>query len=91
MPSAVNDFEIEPMLKSVAVVTGALASKSRSPYPLSSTILPSLINASTAPGTFYLDMRRSITASAVGKSGADSEAETVKTATKILTAHIASR
>ena len=48
-PSAVNDFEIEPMLKSVTVVTGACAARSRKPYPFSSAILPSLINA--RPGT----------------------------------------
>jgi hypothetical protein len=36
--TAVNDFEIEPMLKSVAVVTGACAARSRKPYPFSSTM-----------------------------------------------------
>jgi hypothetical protein len=31
MASAVKDFEIEPMLKSVVVVTGACVSRSRNP------------------------------------------------------------
>jgi hypothetical protein len=52
---------------------------------------PSLINANAAPETLYVDMRRSIRASAAPKSGADSEGEMVTTATDILTAHIVNR
>src|SRR5215813_2103347 len=53
-------------------------------------MLPSLINARAAPGTFCVDMRRSIRGSAVEKSAADTEAASVTTATEIPTAHIAS-
>jgi len=86
----VNDFEIEPMLKSVAMVTGACAARSRRPYPFSSTMLPSSINARAAPGTLCVDMRRSIRASEAEKSAADTEAASVTPATAIPTAHIAS-
>src|SRR5215468_4221712 len=78
------------MLKSVAVVTGASAARSRKPYPFASTMLPSLINARAAPGTLCVDMRRSIRASEADKSAADTEAASVTTATAIQTAHIAS-
>src|SRR5215469_13517035 len=78
------------MLKSVAVVTGACAARSRKPYPFSSTTLPSLINARAAPGTLYVDIRRSISASEAGKSTADIEAERVTTKTAIPTVHMAS-
>jgi hypothetical protein len=86
----VNDFEIEPMLKSVAVVIGACAASSRKPYPFSSTMLPSLISARAAPGTLCVDMKRSISASEAEKSAADTEAASVTMATAILTAHAAS-
>ena len=85
-----NDFEIEPTLKSVAVVTGACAARSRKPYPFPSRMLPSLINARAEPGTLCVDMRRSISASGAEKSAADTEAASVTTATAIPTAHIAS-
>src|SRR5215467_16246694 len=78
------------MLKSVAVVTGACAARSRKPYPFSSTMLPSLNNARTAPGTLCADMRRSISASEAEESAADTEAASVTTATAIPTAHVAS-
>src|SRR5215469_5558239 len=78
------------MLKSVAVVTGACAARSRKPYPLSSTMLPSLINARAAPGTLCVDMRRSVSASEAENSAADTEAASVTTAAAIPTAHIAS-
>src|SRR6516162_2727481 len=78
------------MLKSVAVVTGACAARSRKPYPFSSRTLPSLINARAAPGTLCVDMRRSISASEAGNSAADTEAASVTTATAIPTSHIAS-
>jgi hypothetical protein len=69
----VNDFEIEPMLKSVAVVTGPLGRQ------ISKTV--SLLKHDPA----VLDQRqsrtrefiRSISASEVGKSAADTEAERV--------------
>src|SRR5215831_4045513 len=79
------------MLKSVAVVTGACAARSRKPYPFSSRMLPSLINARAAPGTLCADMRGSISASEAEESAADTEAASVTTATAIPTAHIASR
>src|SRR5215472_11281191 len=91
MPSAVNDFEIDPILKSVAVVTGSCAARSRKPYPFSSTMPPSLISARAAPGTLRVDMRRSISASEAEKSAADTEAASVTMATAILATHIASR
>ena len=91
MPSAVNDFEMEPMLKSVAVVTRAWLSRPRKPYPFSSTILPSLINASATPETLSIDMRRSIRSSAAGRSAAGTECDLVTTATATQTAHAASR
>ena len=69
-----NDFEIEPMLKSVAVVTGAWVARARKPYPFSITILPSLIIANAAPGTLSIDIRRKIKSSASGKSAADPSA-----------------
>src|SRR6516162_9115333 len=90
MPSAVNDFEIEPTLNSVAVVTGSSAATSRKPYPFSSRMLPSLIIARAAPGTLCVDMRRSISASGAENSAADTEAASVTTATTIPTAHIVS-
>src|SRR6516225_9510178 len=78
------------MLKSVAVVTGACAARSRKPYPFSSRTLPSLISATAAPGTLCVDMRRSISASEAEKSAADTEAASVTAATAIPTAHVAS-
>src|SRR5215469_4055140 len=78
------------MLKSVAVVTGACAARSRKPYPFSSTMLPSLINARAAPGTLCVDMRRSISASEAEKSATDTEAASVTAATATTTAHVAS-
>src|SRR5215831_16295346 len=51
---------------------------------------PSLISARAAPGTSYVDMRRSISASEAEKSAADTEAASVTTATAIPTAHVAS-
>src|SRR5215468_5692893 len=78
------------MLKSVAVVTGACAARSRKPYPFSSTMLPSLINARAAPGTLCVDMRRSISASEAENSAADTDAASVTTATAIPTVHVAS-
>ena len=83
-----NDFEIDPRLKSVALVMGACAARSRKPYPFSSTMLPFLISARAAPGTLCVDMRRIISASEVEKSAADTEAASVTTATAIPTAHI---
>ena len=62
----------------------------RRPYPFSSTMLPSLINARAAPGTLCVDMRRSISASESEKSAADTEAASVPTTTAIPTALIAS-
>jgi hypothetical protein len=41
--------------------------------------------------SLYVDKRRSIRASAVPKSGADSEGEMVTTAIEMMTAHIVSR
>ena len=79
------------MLKSVAVVTRAWLSRPRKPYPFSSTILPSLINASATPETLSIDMRRSIRSSAAGRSAAGTECDLVTTATATQTAHAASR
>src|SRR6516165_9822266 len=78
------------MLKSVAVVTGACAARSRKPYPFSSRTLPSLINARAAPGTLCVDMRRSISASEAEKSAADTKAASVTMATAILSTHVTS-
>src|SRR5215469_825056 len=78
------------MLKSVAVVTGACAARSRKPYPFSRTMLPSLINARAAPETLCVDMRRSISASEAEKSATDTEAASATTATAIPTGHVAS-
>jgi len=52
-------------------------------------MLPFLISARAVPGTLCVDMRRSISASAVPELWADSEGATVTTAAQ--TAHIASR
>src|SRR5215831_9322785 len=82
---------MEPMLKRVAVVTGAAAARSRKPYPCSSTMLASLINASAAPGTLSVAMSRSIKASASGNSAAHTECDIVTTATAIQAAHAAGR
>jgi hypothetical protein len=101
-PDALSALEIEQFfalgaaelaevgLKSVAVVTGARAVRSRDPYPFSSKSLPSLINARAAPETWYVDKRRDISALGAGSSAADTEGERTAPATT-QTAHAADR
>jgi len=46
-----NDLVIEPMRKTVSVVTGAPLSTSRQPYPFANTVFPFFTIATATPGT----------------------------------------